>query len=421
MNGWLNHDGCSTGVARSLVALAIFSAIAGPLPAETAGTSTWKGRKIEVKPATRVTVTGEEHTLTGEPFRGYQSANLLRHVRCAGPGRGMPVLGALDPASLVVRHGDRALALGRDYLCDSTWAALRLGPEASITSADEVSVDYRYSLRRIDSLVRTADGRETIVEGQDARVMAKPPELAEGQTRLANIYADLHCNGRDAAILPISETAGQAKTATVGGRLPKAMAKIKAGRPVTIVCWGDSVTNGGDASAGNRFTEVFAKLLGAKFPGAPITVRVVAIGGSSSPQWLQGRYRTSFERIVDAKPDVVAVEFVNDYYGHGDPIKFRTTYDEMLKRFRAMGTETILITPHFVWGIPREKDSRAYVGHLKAFAEEHELGIADASARWEHLWKEGIPYITYLANNFNHPDDRGHRLFAEELIKCFEP
>ncbi len=152
-------------------------AIPSPSIAEAAGTLTWKNREIEVRPAKMVTVTGEKHKLSAEPFRSYRSVNLLKHPRCYGPGRGMPVLGALDPASLVVRHGDEVLKLGKDYLCDNAWAALRLGPESAITPADEVRVDYRYSLRRADSLVRTADGKEIIVEGQDARVLAKPPEL----------------------------------------------------------------------------------------------------------------------------------------------------------------------------------------------------------------------------------------------------
>jgi len=407
-------------VSRSLVLFVVLSALPSFSMAETAGTPTWKSRQITVRPAMVVTVTGEKHKLSAEPFRSYRSPSRLRHPRCYGPGRGMTMLGALDPASLVVRHGDKVLELGKDYLCDEVWAALRLADGSRITPADEVSVDYRYSLRRMDSLVRCADGKEIIVEGQDARVTARPPALAEGQTRLANIYADLHSSGKNAAVLPIFETADEANTATAGERLPKAMAKIKAGKPVTIVCWGDSVTNGGDASAGNRFPEVFAKLLEVKFPGAPIVVKVIAIGGSSSPQWLQGRYKEYFRRIVDAKPDVVAIEFVNDFYGHGDPEKFKATYDEILERFRAIDSEIILITPHFVWGVPPEEDNRAYVGHLKAFAEKHKVAIADASARWEHLHKEGIPYITYLGNNWNHPDDRGHRLFAEELVKCFE-
>ena len=48
------------------------------------------------------------------------------------------------------------------------------------------------------------------------------------------------------------------------------------------------------------------------------------------------------------------------------------------------------------------------------------MALADASARWEHLWQEGLPYVTLLRNGINHPDDRGHSLFSEELIKCFD-
>jgi hypothetical protein len=68
----------------------------------------------------------------------------------------------------------------------------------------------------------------------------------------------------------------------------------------------------------------------------------------------------------------------------------------------------------------RTTDPRPYVQFLYEFAEQHHLGIADASGRWAHLWKEGIPYITLLDNSFNHPDDQGHRFFAEEILKNFE-
>jgi len=67
----------------------------------------------------------------------------------------------------------------------------------------------------------------------------------------------------------------------------------------------------------------------------------------------------------------------------------------------------------------REAEKRPYVLTLREFADKHNVALADASARWEHLWKEGLPYLTLLHNTINHPDDRGHRLFAEELWKCF--
>jgi hypothetical protein len=68
----------------------------------------------------------------------------------------------------------------------------------------------------------------------------------------------------------------------------------------------------------------------------------------------------------------------------------------------------------------REAEKRPYVLGLREFADKRQIGLADASARWEHLWKEGLPYLTLLDNTINHPDDRGHRIFAEELLKCFK-
>ena len=67
----------------------------------------------------------------------------------------------------------------------------------------------------------------------------------------------------------------------------------------------------------------------------------------------------------------------------------------------------------------RDRDERPYVLALRDFARDHGLALADAAARWEHLAQEGIPYVTLLHNGINHPDDRGHLLFAEELLRCF--
>ena len=94
-------------------------------------------------------------------------------------------------------------------------------------------------------------------------------------------------------------------------------------------------------------------------------------------------------------------------------------YQDILIRLKALKSEVIFITPHFTRGMPSDKDNREYVSLLKTFAHKHNIALADASARWEHLYKEGLPYITLLRNAFNHPDDRGHMIFAEELIKCF--
>ena len=205
---------------------------------------------------------------------------------------------------------------------------------------------------------------------------------------------------------------------------------------MTIVCWGDSVTAGGNASVPEkRYVDVFETGLHERFPKAQLTVKNISVGGSASRCWLfpdqvpfHGKTGAAspcqFQRILDAKPNLVTIEFVNDAYL--TPAQIEETYSDILQRLQRIGTEVILITPHFtMWKMMdfqqmREPERRPYVLALRKFADQHHVALADASARWEHLWKEGLPYLTLLNNTINHPDDRGHRLFAEEMWKCFQ-
>ena len=399
----------------------------------------WMGpsdTKVQVEPAEVVSVAGEEARLSAAPPRSWVSGTKLRHVQHMGPGRGVPVHGAVDPDSIIVRHGSRVLQKDVDYVVDPEWGSLGLGKKPSVTSKDVVLVDYRYSLRRMDSLVRTPDGKQVIRKGTSHLTVPEPPALDPGEKRVANVFVDYGCDGTNAGVFPILESPAQAKTATTAGRIPRTLAKIKAGEPVTVVCWGDSVTVGGDASdlSKTRYVKVFEHRLKQKFPKADINVLTVAVGGSNSRMWLhREKYdakkiprvaQCQWELIEKAKPDLVTIEFVNDAY-LADKNAFTAVYTDILNRLRNLGAETILITPHFTmprmmgFKTLREPEKRGYVLNLREFAEQHKLGLADASARWEHLWKEGLPYVTLLRNNINHPEDRGHALFANELMKCF--
>ena len=56
---------------------------------------------------------------------------------------------------------------------------------------------------------------------------------------------------------------------------------------------------------------------------------------------------------------------------------------------------------------------------LRRFAAEHNLALADASARWCRLYRQSIPYVTLEANSINHPDVRGMGIFAKALMSVF--
>jgi len=382
-------------------------------------------------PSETVCVKSETAKMPETGNKGWSGGLDLCHIQVFGPGRGLSAYGSLQPSSVSICSDGRRLEEGRDYVVDYDWGKIGIGSNPSVKAGDPISINYAYRLRRIDSLVKDADGKEIFVKGVSHLNVPDLPVLQPGQKRLANLFVDYACDGSNAEIFPVTATSTDAKTASTCGMIPATLVKIKTGQPVKIVCWGDSVTEGGDASKGNAYTDVFSRMLKDKFPRADITVSVVAVGGSNSANWLEPEKHPfrltskvcSWEKVAAEKPDLVTLEFVNDV-GLTDA-DFSKQYDEILRRVKELNAELILITPHFTMPAMmgfrslRERESRPYVIALKKFAQDKRLALADASARWEHLADEGIPYVILLKNSINHPDDRGHRMFAEELWKCF--
>jgi len=386
---------------------------------------------LKTAPAPVFSVKGEEHRITDKKIDRWRGGNHLKKIQFNQPRGGNTVYRALEPGSLEVFQGKRKLEEGKDYVVDYPWGKFCLGPQPSLKAGDKVTVNYRYRHRRVDSLVRDAQGRERIIQGKPDLSVPRPPALPKEAVLIANLFVDFDCDGTNPEVYPIGEP--PVRPATTRGRIPRTLAKLRAGQEVTIVCWGDSVTNGGNASPGNDYVLVFQRMLRAKFPNAKIRVVRVAEGGSFSLNWLQSekyKFRNrsdicTWDRIAKEKPDLVTLEFVNDAGMYGKT--FARVYGDILQRVKALGAELILITPHFTMpemmkfkSMRNARENRKYVFELKKFAAAHNLGLADASARWENLESQGIPYITLLKNSINHPDDRGHLIFAEELMKNFE-
>ena len=390
---------------------------------------------LVVAPAPIVTVSDEPVKLSVDKPVGWSKGTRLRGCNA----RDVNAYGSFVPGSLEIRRtkGGELLKEGDDCLTDVAWGHIGLGSKSRVTAKDTVFASYRCSLLRLDTIQVSADGKASLKAGEPHISAPAPPAADAGCTAIAHVFVNYRdTEVKSDRIYPITETAAQAVTGTTPGRIPKTLAKLKAGSPVKIVCWGDSVTAGGNASKPEfRYSDVFAAGLRERFPQAKIEMQNISAGGSHSRQWLypdKFRYRdkpwqetgVTWQRIADAKPDLVALEFVND--AGMTPAVVDEVYSDILKRVQGLGAELILITPHFtMWRMMgfkgmREAERRPYVLAIREFAAKHNIALADAAARWEHLWKEGLPYLTLLHNTINHPDDRGHRLFAEELWTCFK-
>ena len=343
--------------------------------------------------------------------------------------------GMLEPGTFTVKSGPGdapAYVKDKDYGVDEEWGTFgRLN--GAIGEKAPVWLDYTHGVGRLDTVVVDSDGSVSLRKGKPMICCPKPPSLQGDEIALANIWVP----GRLQKLTPdsiftITETAypvPEVKGDPGAARLlPKTWAKLQAGEKVRIMAWGDSVTAGGQASDdAHRYQSRFVAMLRKRFPKADIQLTTNGWGGRATTDFLAAPTGHEFnfeETVIAPRADLITMEFVND--AHCPLEEIQKNYDYILKRFQETGVEWVIITPHFVrpdWmGLNTDKvtqDPRPYVKMVKEFAAQHNIAMADASRRWEHLAAQGIPPITLEANSINHPDDRGHEIFALALMELF--
>ncbi|HAK95705.1 MAG TPA: hypothetical protein DCM87_12080 [Planctomycetes bacterium] len=342
----------------------------------------------------------------------------------------------LVPESLALKSGPGdapRYTAGKDYAFEPRWATAGRLPEG-IPEGAPVWIDYDCGWGRLDAIVVARDGAVTLRQGTPHNATPLPPAAAPDRERtLARVWVP----GRTARLTPENLYPIVEERYTEPPRdglppasklLPKTWAKLHSGEPLHVLAWGDSVTAGGEASdVAHRYQNRFAALLGECFPKAKIRLTTAGWGGRNTDSFLAEPPGAEFNfdrAVIEPRPDLIVMEFVNDAWM--TPPVVEEKYSYLLRRFHAIGAEWLILTPHFVrpdWmGAPSarvEADPRPYVEGLRKFAAAHHVALADAALRWGHLLKEGIPYTTLLSNSINHPDDRGHELFAQALIAIF--
>ena len=319
---------------------------------------------------------------------------------------------------------------GTDFDFDPFWATLGRVASGAIAPQQTVFADYTYHPSRLDAIVVDGSGNVRVIPGNAGVGALLPPEVPADTAVIARVWVRGDVTRlSDDALFPILPVDAPGEDAPAAERLlPHTLAKLRAGDTVTIVAFGDSVTNGGGVTRPDDwYQQQFARRLAARFPQATIDMRTAAWGGASSRAYLDapaGGDHDFVRDVLEPKPDLVVMEFVND--AGLDEAGVRQQYGGILESIRGVGGELAVITPHFVrpdWmKVPSEKvenDPRPYVKALHTFAEEHAVALADASALWCTLARQGIPYTTLLANSINHPDVRGHALFADALMALF--
>jgi len=212
-----------------------------------------------------------------------------------------------------------------------------------------------------------------------------------------------------------------------GKKLARALARLRAGKPVTVAIGGDEVVHRKGVSSGAyRFApympwygELIADAL-ERFYGSPITLKLHPAGRVAEAL---GR-RQQPERIAEDKPDLIVLAYgVGDLrHPHGadkvDIEKVVADFEKLLAavRKRSPAADVILLTPipsHPEWDKTRPDHFAAFRKALGKLTGPH-VALADATALADAVVKRK-GYHALAGDGVEIPGDYGHWLMAHAV------
>ncbi len=304
-----------------------------------------------------------------------------------------------EPARIIAvqnASGEVTYEEGRDYVWQPGERTIRL-PEGS-----RIVCKTPKDLRRPTGSQRH---RLTHRDGNGEILFGATHEYHDMQTVITYVHA------RDQWAGPKPSFAGPA--------LSGVLAKLKAGRPVTITLLGDSISTGCNASGWADvppFQPPYQDLLLLKLKsvyGSQIQLNNLSVGGRDSAWGL-----AVIEKVIETRPDLVILAFgMNDAVGRpADEFKQYTAGMISAVRAKLPESEFILVATmrgNIDWTYLKADLFPQYRDALAQLCGDGVV-LADMTTMWIELLKQKKD-CDLTGNGVNHPNDFGHRIYAQVL------
>ncbi len=199
------------------------------------------------------------------------------------------------------------------------------------------------------------------------------------------------------------------------GSLPHVAAKLASGKPVLIVAFGSSSTQGyGSSSPEFAYPNRLASQLHQQYPGADITVLNRGVGGEDAPEMMQ-RLQTA---VIDTKPDLVIWQVgTNAVIRNLDPAETQKQIDDGIARIQAAGSDVVLVDPQYSPQVyQRAENASRMVRMLQKVAQLHHVGIFprfEVMREWHD--QQALPVDSFVISDGLHMNDWGYACFAQLL------
>lgn len=208
-------------------------------------------------------------------------------------------------------------------------------------------------------------------------------------------------------------------------QLPRAIERLRAKQPLTIALLGDSISTGCNASgwAGAApfqppYQDLLVRCLEAHYK-APVTLKNFAVGGTDTGWGL-----ANLDKVIQAEPHLVILAFgMNDSAGR-PAADYQANIRQMIDRVQKARPEAEFILIASMLGnrdwVTLHHD--LFPQYRDALAALCRPGVvmADMTMLWDELLKHKKD-ADLTGNGVNHPNDFGHRLYAQTLSALLMP
>lgn len=191
-------------------------------------------------------------------------------------------------------------------------------------------------------------------------------------------------------------------------------------RTVNLVFHGHSVPAGYfDTPIVNTlaaYPHQFLKLLKAQYPYAVVNVIVTAIGGENSEQGAK-RFRAD---VLTHQPDVIFIDYALNDAGIG-LTRARQAWRLMIEQAQQANVRVILFTPTPDQRVDRTNPAnplRQHADQVIQLAKQYHTSLVNSHQLFEDKIQSGHPVSGYMSH-VNHPNEAGHALIADELMRWF--
>ncbi len=196
--------------------------------------------------------------------------------------------------------------------------------------------------------------------------------------------------------------------------LPATRAAFSSGRPIGIVAFGSSSTEGAGASAPDRtYPARLAAILRARWPGADVTLLNRGAGGQTIEAMLARLDRD----VVAFRPALVIWQAgANDALRGLDPARFGALLDEGVRRITATGGDLVLMDNQIAPRLPVSERVAVYGGILAHEAALRSVSLFSRTALMQEWRAAAAPgEETMIGQDGLHHTDLGYACLAEAL------